>query len=68
MDSGKITTLERERFQLPQGSISKKTVNGKTYYYHRVQRNGKRVEKYIPADKVESVNQATQEGKPFRPN
>lgn len=40
--------LELELQQLPSGSIGKKTVNGKEYYYHRWSENGKRKEKYLP--------------------
>ena len=33
---------------LPAGSVTKKTVNGKEYFYHRWTENKKRREKYIP--------------------
>ena len=45
--------LERQIFDLPAGSITKKTVNGKEYFYHRWTENKKRREKYIPADELE---------------
>lgn len=45
--------LERHIFDLPAGSITKKTVNGKEYFYHRWTENKKRREKYIPADELE---------------
>ena len=38
---------------LPAGSIVKKTVNGREYYYHRWTENKKRHEKYIPADALD---------------
>lgn len=38
---------------LPTGSIVKKTVNGREYYYHRWTENKKRHEKYIPADALD---------------
>lgn len=38
--------LERHIFDLPAGSITKKTVNGKEYFYHRWTENKKRREKY----------------------
>ena len=46
--------LERLIFFLPAGSITKKTVNGKEYFYHRWTENKKRREKYIPADELEN--------------
>ena len=45
--------LERLIFFLPAGSITKKSVNGKEYFYHRWTENKKRREKYIPADELE---------------
>ena len=46
--------LERQIANLPAGSITKKTVNGKEYFYHRWTENKKRREKYIPADDLEN--------------
>lgn len=45
--------LEQQISALPAGSITKKTVNGKDYFYHRWTENKKRREKYIPADELE---------------
>ena len=45
--------LEQQISALPAGSITKKTVNGKEYFYHRWTENKKRREKYIPADELE---------------
>ena len=42
-----ILELEREIAMLPEGSITKKNIKGKDYYYHRININGKRIEKYI---------------------
>lgn len=42
-----IAESEREIAILPEGSITKKKIRDKEYYYHRITRNGKRVEKYI---------------------
>ena len=42
--------LEQQISALPAGSITKKTVNGKEYFYHRWTENKKRREKYISAD------------------
>ena len=35
----KIADLEREIAVLPEGSITKKKINNKEYYYHRITRN-----------------------------
>ena len=42
-----IAELEREIAILPEGSITKKKIRDKEYYYHRVTINGKRVENYL---------------------
>ena len=46
--------LEQQISALPAGSITKKTVNGKDYFYHRWTENKKRREKYISADELEN--------------
>lgn len=46
--------LEQQISNLPAGSITKKAVNGKEYFYHRWTENKKRWEKYIPMDEVEN--------------
>ena len=46
--------LERQISNLPAGSITKKTVNGKEYFYHRWTEDKKRREKYIPAEELEN--------------
>ena len=46
--------LEQRISALPAGSITKKTVRGKEYFYHRWTENKKRREKYIPADELEN--------------
>ena len=46
--------LEQQIANLPAGSITKKTIKGKEYFYHRWTENKKRREKYIPADKLEN--------------
>ena len=46
--------LEQQIATLPAGSVTKKTVNGKEYFYHRWTENKKRREKYIPADELEN--------------
>ncbi len=59
MDQDEIITaiaeLEREIAVLPVGSITKKKINGREYYYHRVTKDGKRTENYIPFEEVEEL-------------
>ena len=43
----KIAELEREIAILPEGSITKKKIKDKEYYYHRITINGKRRETYV---------------------
>lgn len=45
--------LERRISKLPSGSITKKAINGKEYFYHRWTENKKRREKYIPMDELD---------------
>lgn len=51
-----IVELEREIAILPEGSITKKRIKGKEYYYHRVTHDGKRSEKYIRFEEVSELN------------
>ncbi len=51
----RIAELEQQIAQLPQGSIGRKTVNGKEYFYQRWIENRKRKEKYVPADEIEEM-------------
>lgn len=50
-----IDELEREIALLPEGSITKKKIKDKEYYYHRINRNGKRIENYIDFKDVEEL-------------
>ena len=49
----RVAELEQQISALPAGSVTKKTVRGKDYFYHRWTENKKRREKYIPADELE---------------
>ena len=42
-----IMNLEREISMLPCGSITKKKIRDKEYFYHRITQNGKRIETYL---------------------
>ena len=50
-----IIELEREIAILPAGGIARKKINDKDYYYHRINRDGKRKEIYIPFEEVEEL-------------
>lgn len=49
-----MNELAQKIAMLPPGSIVKKTVTGREYYYHRWTENKKRHEKYIPAEALDS--------------
>ena len=51
----RISDIEREIARFPEGSITKKRINDKEYYYHRITRNGKRTESYVPFEEVEEL-------------
>lgn len=51
----KIAELEREIALLPEGSVTKKRIRDKDYYYHRINRDGKRTENYIGFEEVEAL-------------
>ena len=51
----RIAELETQISNLPAGSVAKKAINGKEYFYHRQTENGKRHETYVPADEVDSL-------------
>ena len=48
----KIVELEREIAILPEGSITKKKIRDKEYFYHRITLNGKRIENYLDFEEV----------------
>lgn len=50
----KIADLEQQIAELPAGSVTKKTINGNAYFYHRWTEDKKRREKYIPVEEVDS--------------
>lgn len=51
-----IAELEREIAALPEGSINQKRINEKKYFYHRINRNGKRSEKYVSFETVSELS------------
>ena len=59
----RVAELEQQISALPAGSITKKTVSGKDYFYHRWTENKKRREKYIPAEEVDSFQKQVERRK-----
>ncbi|HAR79993.1 MAG TPA: ATPase [Succinivibrionaceae bacterium] len=51
----RIAEIEREIAVLPAGCITKKTIKGKEYYYHRLSRDGKRIENYVSINDVSAL-------------
>lgn len=49
----RIADLNRQIAELPVGSVTRKKVNGREYFYHRWTENKKRREKYIPMEEVD---------------
>lgn len=45
--------LEQQIADLPAGSVTRKIINGKEYFYHRWTENKKRLEKYIPTEELD---------------
>ena len=60
----RIAELEREIAVLPEGSITRKKIKDKEYYYHRVTRDGKRSEQYVSFEEVANVSAGQKS--PFR--
>ena len=60
-----ITEIEREIALLPEGSITRKRIKEKDYYYHRRTMNGKRVEKYLAIEEVSDLKARIEKRKEF---
>ena len=59
----RIDELEVQIAALPVGSITKKTINGKVYYYHRWTEDKKRKEKYVSEEDVPALREQIEERK-----
>ena len=59
----RIAELEAQIAALPVGSITKKTVSGKVYYYHRWTEDKKRKEKYVSGEDVPALREQIEERK-----
>ena len=58
-----LAEIEREIAVLPEGSITKKKIRDKDYYYHRVTRDGKRIENYVSFDQVPDLKEKIEKRK-----
>ena len=58
-----IAEIEKEIAVLPEGSITKKKINDKEYYYHRINRGGKRIENYVSFERVPDLQEKIEERK-----
>ncbi|MCR5468451.1 MAG: AAA family ATPase, partial [Lachnospiraceae bacterium] len=52
-----IAELEREIALLPEGNLTKKKIKEKDYYYHRINREGKRKENYVSFEEVSKLRE-----------
>ena len=59
----RIADLEHQIAEFPSGSITKKTISGRIYFYRRWTEDKKRKEKYIPMEEVETVRLQIQQRK-----
>ena len=62
----RMAELKRQIELLPAGSITKKTVNGRVYFYHRWTEEKKRREKYLPAEEVDSFREKIERRKHWK--
>lgn len=51
----RIAEIEAQISALPEGSLTTKKVRGNTYFYHRIYRDKKRVEKYVRAEDADTL-------------
>ena len=58
-----IAEMEREIAVLPEGSITKKKIRGKDYYYHRITRDGKRIETYVSFEQAPDLKEKIEKRK-----
>ena len=58
-----IAEIEREIAVLPEGSITKKKIKDKDYYYHRITRSVKRIENYVSFEQVPDLKEKIEKRK-----
>ncbi len=63
-----IAELEREIALLPEGSLTKKKIKEKDYYYHRITREGKRIENYVSFEEVPQLREEIAKRKELEKN
>ena len=64
----KIADIEHEIASLPHGSITKKMIKGREYFYHRISLNGKRVENYIRFEDLSALQEGILKRKALEKN
>lgn len=52
-----ITELTAQINALPKGYISKKSINGKLYFYHQWSEKGQKQSKYLKDDEIEALSE-----------
>ena len=55
------TELAKRIADLPKGYISRKTINGKVYYYHQWSENGQKKSRYLHDDEIETLSRQIEE-------
>ncbi|MBR1758858.1 MAG: AAA family ATPase [Lachnospiraceae bacterium] len=58
-----IAEIEREIAVLPEGNLTKKKIKDKDYYYHRITRNGKRIENYVSFEQIPDLKKKIEKRK-----
>ena len=59
----KIDELFNEIARLPKGYISKKIINGKTYFYHQWSENNKKKSRYIRDEEIKDLSEQIEKRK-----
>lgn len=60
-NTNRIAELEQQIAALPGGSIATKRIKGRVYYYHRQSVDGRRIERYVPAEAVDDLRTQIEE-------
>ena len=61
-----INELERQIAKLPAGYISKKTINGRTYFYYQWTEDGKKKSRYLKPEEAERLNEQIEQRKTLK--
>lgn len=58
-----ITELTAQISELPKGYLSKKTISGKTYYYHQWSEKGVKQSRYLHDEEIEPLGRQIEKRK-----